>query len=89
MIFKKNKNVLLCDSRFLRSASFIYLQFNTKYYYEVGIGHSPRKFWFVTPPKVGLDVPYTFGLIGILFQYQNCAIEIAGRLLTVNYSDLI
>ena len=45
-------------------AFLIYLQFNTKYYYVVGIGHTPRKFWFVTPPKVGPDVPYTFGLIG-------------------------
>ncbi|RVW93236.1 Purple acid phosphatase 2 [Vitis vinifera] len=44
------------------------LEFNTKYYYVVGIGHTPRKFWFVTPPKVGRDVPYTFGLIGDLGQ---------------------
>lgn len=44
------------------------LEFNTKYYYVVGIGHTPRKFWFVTPPKVGPDVPYTFGLIGDLGQ---------------------
>lgn len=44
------------------------LEFDTKYYYEVGIGHSTRKFWFVTPPKVGPDVPYTFGLIGDLGQ---------------------
>lgn len=46
----------------------IYLQYDTKYYYEVGIGQSVRKFWFVTPPEVGPDVPYTFGLIGELFQ---------------------
>ena len=39
-------------------------QFNTKYYYVVGIGHTQRQFWFVTPPEVGPDVPYTFGLIG-------------------------
>jgi hypothetical protein len=38
-------------------------QFNTKYYYVVGIGHTQRQFWFVTPPEVGPDVPYTFGLI--------------------------
>ncbi|XP_034678532.1 purple acid phosphatase-like [Vitis riparia] len=44
------------------------LEFNTKYYYVVGIEHTPRKFWFVTPPKVGPDVPYTFGLIGDLGQ---------------------
>ena len=40
------------------------LQYETKYYYEVGIGQTPRKFWFNTPPKAGPDVPYTFGLIG-------------------------
>ncbi|KAB1207344.1 Purple acid phosphatase 2 [Morella rubra] len=44
------------------------LKFNTKYYYVVGIGHTPRKFWFITPPEVGPDVPYTFGLIGDLGQ---------------------
>ena len=41
------------------------LQFDTKYYYAVGIGQTVRKFWFMTPPKSGPDVPYTFGLIGI------------------------
>ncbi|GMI82562.1 purple acid phosphatase 12, PURPLE ACID PHOSPHATASE 12 [Hibiscus trionum] len=44
------------------------LEFDTKYYYEVGIGKSSRRFWFVTPPAVGPDVPYTFGLIGDLGQ---------------------
>ncbi|KAJ6897400.1 purple acid phosphatase 2-like [Populus alba x Populus x berolinensis] len=43
-------------------------QFNTKYYYVVGVGHTERKFWFTTPPAVGPDVPYTFGLIGDLGQ---------------------
>jgi hypothetical protein len=42
------------------------LQFDTKYYYEVGIGNTTRQFWFLTPPKPGPDVPYTFGLIGIV-----------------------
>ncbi|CAL5377121.1 unnamed protein product [Camellia sinensis] len=37
--------------------------YNSKYYYEVGIGHT-RTFWFMTPPEVGPDAPYTFGLIG-------------------------
>ncbi|KAE9447282.1 hypothetical protein C3L33_20794, partial [Rhododendron williamsianum] len=40
--------------------------FSTKYYYEVGIDHTTRMFWFTTPPKTGPDVPYTFGLIGDL-----------------------
>uniref|UniRef100_A0A2P2KMY6 Purple acid phosphatase n=1 Tax=Rhizophora mucronata TaxID=61149 RepID=A0A2P2KMY6_RHIMU len=44
------------------------LQHNTKYYYEVGLDHTTRKFWFMTPPAVGPDVPYTFGLIGDLGQ---------------------
>ncbi|KAL0334693.1 UNVERIFIED_CONTAM: Purple acid phosphatase 2 [Sesamum radiatum] len=44
------------------------LEYDTKYYYEVGIGHTTRTFWFTTPPAVGPDVPYTFGLIGDLGQ---------------------
>ncbi|KAG7971798.1 hypothetical protein I3843_07G152800 [Carya illinoinensis] len=44
------------------------LEFDTKYYYEVGIGNTTRQFWFRTPPSVGPDVPYTFGLIGDLGQ---------------------
>ncbi|KAF8013513.1 hypothetical protein BT93_I1376 [Corymbia citriodora subsp. variegata] len=44
------------------------LTYNTKYYYEVGIGHTVQQFWFITPPEVGPDVPYTFGLIGDLGQ---------------------
>ncbi|TQD80716.1 hypothetical protein C1H46_033742 [Malus baccata] len=43
-------------------------QYNTKYYCKVGIGQSERQFWFVTPPEVGPDVPYTFGLMGDLGQ---------------------
>ncbi|KAG1368840.1 Purple acid phosphatase 10 [Cocos nucifera] len=44
------------------------LERDTKYYYALGIGHTLREFWFRTPPKVGPDVPYTFGLIGDLGQ---------------------
>ncbi|XP_052200704.1 purple acid phosphatase-like [Diospyros lotus] len=44
------------------------LEFDTKYYYEVGTGNSTRQFWFITPPGVGPDFPYTFGLIGDLGQ---------------------
>ncbi|XP_062020485.1 purple acid phosphatase 2-like isoform X1 [Rosa rugosa] len=44
------------------------LEFDTKYYYQVGIGNTTRRFWFITPPKVGPDVPYTFGLIGDIGQ---------------------
>ena len=41
------------------------MQFDTKYYYVVGCGNVTREFWFVTPPRPGPDVPYTFGLIGM------------------------
>ncbi|CAN6439362.1 unnamed protein product [Victoria cruziana] len=44
------------------------LDYDTEYFYEVGIGHARRQFSFKTPPKVGPDVPYTFGLIGDLGQ---------------------
>ncbi|KAG7637620.1 Fe(3+)-Zn(2+) purple acid phosphatase 12 [Arabidopsis thaliana] len=44
------------------------LEFDTKYYYEIGSGKWSRRFWFFTPPKSGPDVPYTFGLIGDLGQ---------------------
>ncbi|CAH2051635.1 unnamed protein product [Thlaspi arvense] len=44
------------------------LEYDTKYYYVVGVGQTERKFWFFTPPEVGPDVPYTFGLIGDLGQ---------------------
>ncbi|XWS21011.1 hypothetical protein CRYUN_Cryun30bG0018300 [Craigia yunnanensis] len=38
--------------------------YNTKYVYVVGIENTNRQFWFVTPHRAGIDVPYTFGLIG-------------------------
>ncbi|XP_042500943.1 purple acid phosphatase 2-like [Macadamia integrifolia] len=44
------------------------LEFDTKYHYELGTGKAKRQFWFRTPPKIGPDVPYTFGLIGDLGQ---------------------
>ncbi|KAJ0241859.1 Purple acid phosphatase 10 [Hirschfeldia incana] len=44
------------------------LEYDSKYYYVVGVGQTERKFWFFTPPKAGPDVPYTFGLIGDLGQ---------------------
>lgn len=42
----------------------MYLQHDTKYIYELGKHDSIRRFSFTTPPKVGPDVPYTFGVIG-------------------------
>ncbi|KAG2333322.1 hypothetical protein Bca52824_004502 [Brassica carinata] len=44
------------------------LEYDTKYYYMVGVGQTERKFWFLTPPKPGPDVPYTFGVNGDLGQ---------------------
>ncbi|KAJ8446626.1 hypothetical protein Cgig2_002788 [Carnegiea gigantea] len=46
----------------------LFITHDTKYYYRVGIGQNPRTFWFMTPPKVGPNVPYTFGVIGDLGQ---------------------
>ncbi|KAF9617087.1 hypothetical protein IFM89_033192 [Coptis chinensis] len=46
-------------------------QYDTKYYYKIGQGDSSREFWFQTPPKIGPDVPYTFGIIGDLGQTYN------------------
>ncbi|XP_059289647.1 bifunctional purple acid phosphatase 26 [Lycium ferocissimum] len=47
------------------------LQYDTKYYYEIGKGNSARKFWFETPPKVDSDASYKFGIIGDLGQTYN------------------
>ncbi|KAL8141214.1 hypothetical protein V2J09_007235 [Rumex salicifolius] len=55
-------------SGFIHHCTITGLEFDTKYYYEVGIGNTTRQFWFITPPQSGLDVPYTFGLIGDLGQ---------------------
>ncbi|CAI9114722.1 OLC1v1015507C2 [Oldenlandia corymbosa var. corymbosa] len=44
------------------------LKHDTKYYYEVGQHEVARRFHFTTPPPVGPDVPYTFGVIGDLGQ---------------------
>ncbi|GAB2267696.1 prolyl aminopeptidase [Dionaea muscipula] len=55
-------------SGFIHHCTIPDLEFDTKYYYEIGIGNTTRQFWFTTPPKSGPDVPYTFGLIGDLGQ---------------------
>ncbi|KAG9456806.1 hypothetical protein H6P81_001314 [Aristolochia fimbriata] len=55
-------------SGFIHHCTLKKLEYDTTYYYEVGIGNTTRQFWFRTPPKVGPDVPYTFGLIGDLGQ---------------------
>ncbi|KAK4757221.1 hypothetical protein SAY87_007348 [Trapa incisa] len=55
-------------SGFIHHCTVCNLEHDKKYYYEVGIGHTVRTFWFVTPPAVGPDTPYTFGLMGDLGQ---------------------
>nr|DAD40373.1 TPA_asm: hypothetical protein HUJ06_014696 [Nelumbo nucifera] len=51
-------------SGFIHHATIKNLQYDTHYFYEIGSGKSARQFSFTTPPKVGLDVPCTFGVIG-------------------------
>ncbi|EPS60425.1 hypothetical protein M569_14376, partial [Genlisea aurea] len=55
-------------SGFIHHATIKGLEYDTKYYYKIGLDHTPRTFWFVTPPPVSPDEPYTFGLIGDLGQ---------------------
>ncbi|XP_030482054.2 bifunctional purple acid phosphatase 26 [Cannabis sativa] len=47
------------------------LEYGTKYYYKIGEDKAAREFWFVTPPKIDPDAPYTFGIIGDLGQTYN------------------
>ncbi|TMW90089.1 hypothetical protein EJD97_016221 [Solanum chilense] len=48
--------------------SVIVSWYNVTYIYQLGEHNSTRTFSFTTPPKVGPDVPYTFGIIGDLGQ---------------------
>ncbi|EPS60634.1 hypothetical protein M569_14168, partial [Genlisea aurea] len=57
-------------SGYIHHTNITDLEPNTKYYYTVG-ELTERTFWFTTPPAVGPDVPYTFGLIGDLGQTFN------------------
>ncbi|KVI08794.1 Iron/zinc purple acid phosphatase-like C-terminal domain-containing protein [Cynara cardunculus var. scolymus] len=56
------------SSGYIHHATINRLQYNTKYAYELGHGNGTRQFWFMTPPEIGPDVPYTFGLIGDLMK---------------------
>ncbi|KAL9270293.1 Purple acid phosphatase 2-like protein [Drosera capensis] len=68
------EGIVLTYSYFNYTSGYIHhctitdLEFDTNYYYEVGLGNTTRQFWFSTPPRPGPDVPYTFGLIGDLGQ---------------------
>ncbi|GER51596.1 purple acid phosphatase [Striga asiatica] len=58
-------------SGYLHQALVDGLQYDTKYYYEIGDGDSSRKFWFQTPPQINPDASYKFGIIGDLGQTFN------------------
>ncbi|KAI3443536.1 hypothetical protein Pfo_000201 [Paulownia fortunei] len=55
-------------SGYIHHATIRRLKYDTKYIYELGEHKETRRFSFTTPPKVGPDVPYTFGVIGDLGQ---------------------
>ncbi|XP_010113480.2 purple acid phosphatase 25 [Morus notabilis] len=55
-------------SGFIHHATVKRLKYDTLYFYELGRGNVTRHFSFKTPPEVGPDVPYTFGVIGDLGQ---------------------
>ncbi|KAK1413983.1 hypothetical protein QVD17_29720 [Tagetes erecta] len=47
------------------------LEYDTKYFYEIGEGDAVRSFWFQTPPKIDPNASYKFGIIGDLGQTYN------------------
>ncbi|XP_030499685.2 purple acid phosphatase 5-like [Cannabis sativa] len=55
-------------SGFIHHATIKRLKYDTLYSYELGYGSVTRRFSFKTPPPLGPDVPYTFGVIGDLGQ---------------------
>ncbi|CAM6091265.1 unnamed protein product [Calypogeia fissa] len=55
-------------SGFIHHATIKNLEYDTQYFYQLGKGSVAREFSFFTPPASGLDVPYTFGVIGDLGQ---------------------
>ncbi|KAH0656238.1 hypothetical protein KY285_031120 [Solanum tuberosum] len=55
-------------SGYIHHATIKRLKYNVTYIYQLGEHNSTRTFSFTTPPKVGPDVPYTFGIIGDLGQ---------------------
>ncbi|KAG5596953.1 hypothetical protein H5410_038185 [Solanum commersonii] len=55
-------------SGYIHHAIIKRLKYNVTYIYQLGEHNSTRTFSFTTPPKVGPDVPYIFGIIGDLGQ---------------------
>ncbi|KAF9623140.1 hypothetical protein IFM89_037656 [Coptis chinensis] len=68
--YSDSKEYSFCNykSGHIHHATIKNLEYNTKYVYEVGNANTTRRFSFTTPPEVGPDVPYTFGIIGDLGQ---------------------
>ncbi|CAL0309022.1 unnamed protein product [Lupinus luteus] len=66
-------------SGFIHHTNITNLQFNTTYFYVVGIGNTTRQFWFITPPEVGINVPYTFGIIDNYPNHDNVRWDTWGR----------
>ncbi|XXG81384.1 hypothetical protein AAC387_Pa09g2034 [Persea americana] len=58
-------------SGFIHHCTIHNLQYNTRYFYQLGSGEVTRQFHFKTPPEVGPDAPYTFGVMGDLGQTYN------------------
>ncbi|CAK9169727.1 unnamed protein product [Ilex paraguariensis] len=56
------------SSGYIHHATIKKLNYDTLYFYELGKQNVTRRFSFTTPPKVGPDVPYTFGIMGDLGQ---------------------
>ncbi|KAK9216772.1 hypothetical protein WN944_008783 [Citrus x changshan-huyou] len=71
-------------SNYIHHCTIEDLEFDTKYYYEVGVGNATRQFSFTTPPGVGPDVPYTFGLIDDYPFHDNNRWDTWGRFIERN-----
>ncbi|XP_002534135.2 purple acid phosphatase 5 [Ricinus communis] len=63
-------------SGYIHHATIKRLQYDTKYFYELGSHKTARRFSFTTPPEVGPDVPYTFGIMGDLGQTSDSNITL-------------
>lgn len=67
----KNYTFYNYNSGYLHQCLINNLEYDTKYYYEIGEGDSARSFWFQTPPKIDPNAYYKFGIIGDLGQTYN------------------
>nr|XP_043624591.1 bifunctional purple acid phosphatase 26-like [Erigeron canadensis] len=67
----KNYTLYNYTSGYMHKCLVENLEYETKYYYEIGEGDTARSFWFQTPPKIGPNVPYKFAIIGDMGQTYN------------------